>query len=80
MDQGLGLSNSAAERLQEKLGEELTDNVSSLLGKLTSGELVPKKLSKPAAQPSVKVIHCSCRCYKTLMPTYALNAVIMTIH
>ncbi|KAJ9586127.1 hypothetical protein L9F63_020226, partial [Diploptera punctata] len=56
LNQGLGLSNSAAERLQEKLGEELTDNVSSLLGKLTSGELVPVKVTRPAAQTQVKML------------------------
>lgn len=48
LDQGLGLSNSSAERLQNKLGEELTSEISNLLGKLTSGDLVPSAVNRPA--------------------------------
>jgi hypothetical protein len=53
VEQGLCLSNSSAERLQEKLGEELTSQISNLLGKLTSGELVPTTLTRPSAPPPV---------------------------
>lgn len=55
LDQGLCLSNSAAERLQEILGETLTDEVSNLLGKLTSGELVPVKLSRQPTPAALKL-------------------------
>ncbi|XP_023722989.1 leucine-rich PPR motif-containing protein, mitochondrial isoform X2 [Cryptotermes secundus] len=55
VEQGLCLSNSSAERLQEKLGEELTSQISNLLGKLTSGELVPTTLTRPSALPPVAV-------------------------
>ncbi|XP_069704273.1 leucine-rich PPR motif-containing protein, mitochondrial [Periplaneta americana] len=48
LDQGLSLSNSSAERLQNKLGEELTSEISNLLGKLTSGDLVPSAVNRPA--------------------------------
>lgn len=49
VEQGLCLSTSAAERLQEKLGEELTSEISNLLAKLTSGELVPTTLPRQSA-------------------------------
>ncbi|PSN31581.1 hypothetical protein C0J52_21546 [Blattella germanica] len=52
LDQGLGLSNSAAERLQDKLGEEMTNEISSLLDKLTSGDLVPSTIRQPGARSS----------------------------
>lgn len=39
--QGLSLSTPAAEKIQEKLGEKMTEEISNLLGKLTSGELTP---------------------------------------
>lgn len=41
VDQGLSISNSQAEKIQEKLGSELTTEVSTLLSKLTSGDLEP---------------------------------------
>nr|CAD7568028.1 unnamed protein product [Timema californicum] len=47
LEQGLGISNSAAERLQEKLGEDLTGELSTLLSKLSSGDLVPTAVSRP---------------------------------
>lgn len=56
VEQGLCLSNSSAERLQEKLGEELTSQISNLLGKLTSGELVPSTLTRPSAPPPVAIV------------------------
>lgn len=55
VEQGLCLSNSSAEHLQEKLGEELTSQISNLLAKLTSGELVPTTLTRPSAPPHVAV-------------------------
>lgn len=41
VDQGLSISSSQAEKIQEKLGSELTTEVSTLLSKLTSGDLEP---------------------------------------
>ena len=52
--EGLSISTTAAEKLQDKLGEKMTEGISNLLGKLTSGDLtpipVPKKL--PSYTPS----------------------------
>nr|CAD7437873.1 unnamed protein product [Timema bartmani] len=48
LEQGLGISNSAAERLQDKLGEDLTGELSTLLSKLSSGDLVPTFVSRPS--------------------------------
>jgi hypothetical protein len=50
------LSTSAAERLQEKLGEELTSEISNLLAKLTSGELVPTTLPRPSVPLPVLMV------------------------
>lgn len=53
-EQGLSISSSAAEKIEDKLGEKMTDQISSLLGKLTSGELTPVALQKrnPTYVPS----------------------------
>ena len=56
VEQGLCLSTSAAERLQEKLGEELTSEISILLAKLTSGELVPTTLPRPSVPLPVLMV------------------------
>jgi hypothetical protein len=61
VEQGLGLSNSSAELLQEKLGEELTSEISNLLGKLTSGELVPSTLTKPSPPPPAVMVSINSR-------------------
>lgn len=37
VNQGLSISTSTAEKIQEKLGDNITEEISSLLGKLTSG-------------------------------------------
>jgi hypothetical protein len=50
------LSTPAAEHLQEKLGEELTSEISNLLAKLTSGELVPTALPRQSAPPPVPMV------------------------
>ncbi|XP_046388703.1 leucine-rich PPR motif-containing protein, mitochondrial [Ischnura elegans] len=42
---GLGISKSHAEMIQERLGNEITPEISTLLGKLTSEELTPINLS-----------------------------------
>lgn len=54
IDEGLSISTSAAEKLQDKLGEKMTENISSMLGKLTSGELTPVPVAKklPSYTPS----------------------------
>lgn len=44
VDQGISISSNKAEFIQEKLGENLTTELSTLLGKLTSGELEPIEL------------------------------------
>lgn len=48
VDQGLQMSNIHAERIQEKLGSELTTEISTLLGTLTGGDLQPVPLEKPS--------------------------------
>ncbi|KAK9870349.1 hypothetical protein WA026_006434 [Henosepilachna vigintioctopunctata] len=47
--QGLGISTKSAEKIQESLGDKITDEISSLLGALSSEELVPVPL--PRKQP-----------------------------
>uniref|UniRef100_T1HC17 PPR_long domain-containing protein n=1 Tax=Rhodnius prolixus TaxID=13249 RepID=T1HC17_RHOPR len=48
LDNGIGLSNEIAETLQSSFGgEELTQEISTLLSKLTSPDLVPKELNRP---------------------------------
>lgn len=46
VNQGLSISSKAALTLEEKLGEKMTENISNLLGKLSSGDLVPIPLEK----------------------------------
>lgn len=46
VNQGLSISNSQAERIQERLGSELTAEISQLLGQLTAGDLEPIPLDK----------------------------------
>lgn len=45
-EQGLSISTSCAELIESKLGEKMTEQVSDLLARLTSGELNPVPLSK----------------------------------
>ncbi|XP_063242318.1 leucine-rich PPR motif-containing protein, mitochondrial [Bacillus rossius redtenbacheri] len=51
--EGLSISNSSAEILQEKLGEQLTSEISTLLGKLTSGDLVPVAITRQSTTPQM---------------------------
>ncbi|XP_068906051.1 leucine-rich PPR motif-containing protein, mitochondrial [Tenebrio molitor] len=53
-EQGLSISTTVAEKLQDKLGEKMTEEISSLLGKLTSGELTPVPIARkpPSYTPS----------------------------
>jgi len=52
VDQGLGISTTCAEKIEDKLGEKMTENISDLLAKLTSGELTPvPQTSKPTYVP-----------------------------
>ncbi|GAB0096334.1 Leucine-rich PPR motif-containing protein [Sergentomyia squamirostris] len=46
VQQGLSISSRQAERIQEKLGSELTVEISKSLGELASGELEPVALSQ----------------------------------
>lgn len=51
--EGLSMSNNFAEKIQDRLGEKLTPEISSLLGKMTSGELTPlPKEKEPHYVPS----------------------------
>ncbi|KAF5275552.1 hypothetical protein FQR65_LT04155 [Abscondita terminalis] len=56
-DQGLSINSAVAEKIQNKLGEKMTPEISSLLGKLTSGELTPIPVEKkaPVYTPSDKM-------------------------
>lgn len=46
VEQGLSVSSAQAEKIQERLGSELTTEISELLGQLTSGELEPTPENK----------------------------------
>jgi leucine-rich PPR motif-containing protein, mitochondrial len=46
VDQGLSISSRKAERIQDRFGETMTPELSTLLGKLTSGELEPIPIEK----------------------------------
>ncbi|XP_050307850.1 leucine-rich PPR motif-containing protein, mitochondrial isoform X2 [Anthonomus grandis grandis] len=46
VEQGLSITTSTAEKIESKLGEKMTETISDLLGKLTSGELTPVPISK----------------------------------
>ncbi|KAI4463370.1 hypothetical protein MML48_4g00006397 [Holotrichia oblita] len=54
VEQGVSLSTVTAEKIQEKLNEQMTPSISDLLSKLTSGELTPVPLTKksPTYTPS----------------------------
>ncbi|KAG5883517.1 hypothetical protein JTB14_019286 [Gonioctena quinquepunctata] len=55
VEQGLSISTPMAEKIQEKLGDKMTDQISTLLGKVSSGELTPVPLQKqkgPTYTPS----------------------------
>ncbi|XP_058819809.1 leucine-rich PPR motif-containing protein, mitochondrial [Topomyia yanbarensis] len=44
VNQGLSISHTQAERIQEKLGEEMTTEISSMLSRLAAGDLEPVQL------------------------------------
>lgn len=46
VEYGLSISSEVAKKIQDNLGEKLTPEISSLLGKLTSGELTPITIAK----------------------------------
>ncbi|GLV39949.1 bicoid stability factor [Carabus blaptoides fortunei] len=46
VEHGLSMTSAMAERIQDRLGEQMTPEVSTLLGKMTSGELTPITLEK----------------------------------
>lgn len=54
VEHGLSVNTSCAEWLENRLGEQMTDHISDLLGRLTSGELTPVPLSK---RPSYTPYH-----------------------
>ncbi|XP_060530325.1 leucine-rich PPR motif-containing protein, mitochondrial [Cylas formicarius] len=60
VEQGLSISTTSAQKIEEKLGEKMTEEISVLLGKLTSGELTPipfekkKPIYTPADQMNIQ--------------------------
>lgn len=52
VEQGLTISNVQAEKIQDRLGSELTTEISKLLGQLTAGDLEPIPLDKSTNRPS----------------------------
>lgn len=50
--QGLSITNAQAEKIQERLGSELTTEISQLLGQLAAGDLEPVPVEKGANRPS----------------------------
>ena len=46
VDQGLTISSFKAEKIQDRLGESMTAEISTLLGKLASGELEPVHIER----------------------------------
>lgn len=46
VDQGLSISAIAAQKIEDKLGEKMTPEISTLLGKLSSGDLTPVPIDK----------------------------------
>ncbi|ETN57784.1 bicoid stability factor [Anopheles darlingi] len=48
VNQGLSISGELAERIQERLGAELTSEISSMLSKLAAGDLQPVEVERPA--------------------------------
>lgn len=50
VDEGLSIGSSKAERIQDRLAETMTEEISTLLGKLTSGELEPVPIERQKMQ------------------------------
>lgn len=46
VEQGVSISNFKAEKIQERLGESMTPEISEMLGKLSSGELEPTAIER----------------------------------
>ncbi|CAG9826701.1 unnamed protein product [Diabrotica balteata] len=53
-EQGLSISTPTAEKIEDKLGEKMTDQIAQLLGRLSSGELTPVPIQRqpPSYVPS----------------------------
>lgn len=54
VDEGLSIGSTKAERIQDRLAETMTDEISTLLGKLASGELEPVPIEKQKMLPGFK--------------------------
>ena len=50
VNQGLSISNGLAEKIQERMGSEMTADISSMLSKLAAGDLEPIELERKPAQ------------------------------
>ncbi|XP_063702468.1 leucine-rich PPR motif-containing protein, mitochondrial [Culicoides brevitarsis] len=48
VNQGLTISNNQATRIEEKMGADLTPEISTMLGKLSTGELQPTAIERPS--------------------------------
>uniref|UniRef100_A0A182NB72 Very long-chain specific acyl-CoA dehydrogenase, mitochondrial n=1 Tax=Anopheles dirus TaxID=7168 RepID=A0A182NB72_9DIPT len=46
VNQGLSISNGMAERIQERMGSEMTEEISSMLSKLAAGDLEPIEVER----------------------------------
>lgn len=50
VNEGLTITNNSAERIQDILGSEMNSELSTLLGKLSSGELEPRQLEPKSSK------------------------------
>uniref|UniRef100_A0A182VTL9 Pentacotripeptide-repeat region of PRORP domain-containing protein n=1 Tax=Anopheles minimus TaxID=112268 RepID=A0A182VTL9_9DIPT len=50
VSQGLSISNNMAEKIQERMGSEMTAEISAMLSKLAAGDLEPVELDRTPAQ------------------------------
>ncbi|XP_053666609.1 leucine-rich PPR motif-containing protein, mitochondrial [Anopheles marshallii] len=50
VSQGLSISNNMAEKIQERMGSEMTAEISGMLSKLAAGDLEPVELERSPAQ------------------------------
>lgn len=56
VQQGFSISSHSAAKLSEKLGSDMTPNISELLGKLSSGELELTTLNNNAKKRGVETL------------------------
>ncbi|XP_058057678.1 leucine-rich PPR motif-containing protein, mitochondrial [Anopheles bellator] len=54
VNQGLSISGAMAEKIQERMGSEMTAEISSMLSKLAAGDLEPIEVERPVAGGSFR--------------------------